>query len=139
MNSHAHVPLRDTHGSHPPNVALITNNSVCACPTATVTSGVGRNTFPVGLANDTRVPHWLIETNAAYLDFPRPALPPVVYQPQPLSPGLQRIQARQPEALRRARELRAILGNPVEAMAQALADIPGDNETWDRIAQEPYG
>ena len=31
-----------------------------------------------------------------------------------LSPGLQRIQARQPEVIRRAAELRAVLGDPTD-------------------------
>lgn len=53
--------------------------------------------------------------------------------------GLERIKARQPCVLRRAQELRAILGDPVEAMARLLGEIPGDAEAWDRIVREPYG
>ena len=56
-----------------------------------------------------------------------------------LSPGLQRIRARQPEVIRRATELRAVLGDPVAELAQVLQDVPVDDDVWDRIAQEPYG
>lgn len=56
-----------------------------------------------------------------------------------LSPGLQRILARQPEIVRRARELRAILGDPIDGLAQILQSAPVENDTWDRIIQEPYG
>jgi hypothetical protein len=56
-----------------------------------------------------------------------------------LSPGLQRILARQPEAIRRARELRTILGDPIEELVQVLQDVPVEDDVWDRISQEPYG
>jgi len=29
--------------------------------------------------------------------------------------------------------------DPVEGLAQVLRDIPVEDDTWDRIAQEPYG
>jgi hypothetical protein len=56
-----------------------------------------------------------------------------------LSPGLRRILARQPEAIRRARELRTILGDPIEELVQVLQDVPVEDDVWDRISQEPYG
>jgi len=56
-----------------------------------------------------------------------------------LSAGMQRILARQPEVIRRARELRTIVGDPIEELAQILQDIPVEDDVWDRICQEPYG
>jgi hypothetical protein len=56
-----------------------------------------------------------------------------------LSLGMQRILARQPEVIRRARELRTIVGDPIEELAQVLQDIPVEDDVWDRISQEPYG
>jgi len=55
------------------------------------------------------------------------------------SPGLQRILARQPEVIHRAKQMRAILGDPIEGLAQVLQDLPVEDDVWDRIAQEPYG
>jgi len=52
---------------------------------------------------------------------------------------MQRILARQPEVIRRARELRTIVGDPIEELAQVLQDIPVEDDVWDRISQEPYG
>ena len=56
-----------------------------------------------------------------------------------LTPALQRVAARQQEMIRRARELRAAMGDPVARLVQVLQDIPIDDGDWDRIAQEPYG
>jgi hypothetical protein len=55
------------------------------------------------------------------------------------SQGLARIKARQPAVIRRARELRAILGDPLVELARILQDIPVEDGVWDRIVQEPYG
>ena len=56
-----------------------------------------------------------------------------------LSPGLQRIQARQPEVVRRAIELRAVLGDPILGLTQLLNSLPVSDKKWDKIVQEPYG
>ena len=55
------------------------------------------------------------------------------------SQGLERIRERQPSIIRRAKELRAILGDPIAGLAHVLQDIPVEDDVWDRIAQEPYG
>lgn len=55
------------------------------------------------------------------------------------SRGLERIRARQPAVIHRARELRATLGDPLIELARILQDIPVDDGIWDRIVQEPYG
>jgi hypothetical protein len=55
------------------------------------------------------------------------------------SPELQRILARQPEVIYRARQLRATLGDPIEGLAQVLQDLPVEDDLWSRISQEPYG
>jgi len=55
------------------------------------------------------------------------------------SRGLERIRARQPAVVRRARELRAILGDPLVELARILQDIPVEDDVWDRVVQEPYG
>lgn len=55
------------------------------------------------------------------------------------SPGLRRVQERQPAIIRRAKELRATHGDPIAGLVQTLQDIPVGNDVWDRIAQEPYG
>lgn len=60
-------------------------------------------------------------------------------QTRPLPQGLRRIRARQPEVIRRARKLRAVLGDPVAGLADVLQSIPVEDDVWDRIAQEPYG
>ena len=51
----------------------------------------------------------------------------------------QGISHSQPEVIRRARELRTIVGDPIEELAQILQDIPVEDDVWDRICQEPYG
>jgi hypothetical protein len=53
--------------------------------------------------------------------------------------GLERIKKRQRAIIRRARELRATLGDPLAELARILQDIPVEDDEWDRIAQEPYG
>jgi hypothetical protein len=55
------------------------------------------------------------------------------------SRGLERIRERQPSIIRRAKELRAILGDPIAGLVHVLQDIPVEDGVWDRIAQEPYG
>jgi hypothetical protein len=62
----------------------------------------------------------------------------VLYTEVP-SRGLERIRARQPAVIRRARELRATLGDPLVELARILQDIPVKDDVWDRIVQEPYG
>ena len=58
----------------------------------------------------------------------------------PLSPGLQRIQARQSEVVLRAVKLRAVLGDPILGLARVLRGVPVvEDDVWDRIIQEPYG
>jgi hypothetical protein len=63
----------------------------------------------------------------------------VVLHTEVPSRGLERIRARQPAVIRRARELRAILGDPLVELARILQDIPVEDDVWDRIIQEPYG
>jgi len=52
---------------------------------------------------------------------------------------LERIKARQSDALRRAREFRALHGDPLDALAHVLGDLPVTDDEWDRIVEEPYG
>lgn len=61
------------------------------------------------------------------------------YEMKALPLGLQRIQARQPEVIHRAIELRAILGDPILGLARVLQGVPVGDDVWDRIAREPYG
>jgi len=53
--------------------------------------------------------------------------------------SLERIKARQPDARRRARGFRASHGDPLDALARILGDLPVTDDEWDRIAEEPYG
>jgi len=52
---------------------------------------------------------------------------------------LERIKARQLDALRRAREFRVLHGEPLDALARVLGDLPVTDDEWDRIVEEPYG
>lgn len=63
----------------------------------------------------------------------------VVLHTEVPSRGLEKIRARQPAVIRRARELRAIVGDPLVELARILQDIPVEDDVWDRIVQEPYG
>jgi hypothetical protein len=82
----------------------------------------------------------LVPGDAAYVDLPQVALTGMPQQTKALSPGLQRIQARQPEVIHRAIELRAVLGDPILGLARVLQGVPVvEDDVWDRIAQEPYG
>lgn len=82
----------------------------------------------------------LVPGDAACVDLPQVALTGMPQQTKALSPGLQRIQARQPEVIHRAIELRAVLGDPILGLARVLQGVPVvEDDVWDRIAQEPYG
>lgn len=81
----------------------------------------------------------LVLGDAAYVDLPQVALTGMPQQTKALSPGLQRIQARQPQVIHRAIELRAVLGDPILGLARVLQGVPVGDDVWDRIAQEPYG
>jgi len=52
---------------------------------------------------------------------------------------LERIKARQPDVLRRAKEFRALHGDPLDALMRILGDLPVTDDEWDRIVEEPYG
>lgn len=53
--------------------------------------------------------------------------------------SIEKIKKRQHSIIRRARELRATLNDPLAELARILQDIPVKDDVWDRIAQEPYG
>jgi len=52
---------------------------------------------------------------------------------------LERIKARQLDALHRARGFRALHGDPLDALVRVLGDLPVTDDEWDRIVEEPYG
>jgi len=52
---------------------------------------------------------------------------------------LERIKAHQLDALRRAREFRTLHGDPLDALACVLGDLPATDDEWDRMIEEPYG
>jgi len=52
---------------------------------------------------------------------------------------LERIRARQPDVLRRAKKFRTLHGDPFDALARILGDLPVTDDEWDRIVEEPYG
>lgn len=52
---------------------------------------------------------------------------------------LERIKARQPDVVRKAGEFRALHGDPFDALARVLGDLPVTDDEWDRIVEEPYG
>jgi len=72
------------------------------------------------------------------LDLPIPPNSIYPYEGIP-SRGLERIRERQPSIIRRAKELRAVLGDPIAGLVHVLQDVPVEDGVWDRIAQEPYG
>ncbi|HLB49301.1 MAG TPA: hypothetical protein VJL59_20005 [Anaerolineales bacterium] len=54
--------------------------------------------------------------------------------------GIQEeLRARWPSILARAQALRNDIPDPVQAMAEFLNSLPGDDDLWREIAEEPYG
>lgn len=60
-------------------------------------------------------------------------------EPRPTpSSTLSRIQARQPQILRRALEIRQEYGDPIQNLAELLGNMPGSQEDWEALIDEPY-
>lgn len=55
------------------------------------------------------------------------------------SQGLERIKARQPTIISRAKKLRTDIGDPIAKLENILQNIPVDDDEWDAIVQDPYG
>ncbi len=54
--------------------------------------------------------------------------------------GIQEeLRARWPSILERARALRNDIPDPVQAMVEFLNNLPGDDDRWREIVEEPYG
>ena len=54
------------------------------------------------------------------------------------STGLSRILARQSEIRRCALEIQQEHGDPIQNLAEMLGNIPGSQEDWDALIDEPY-
>jgi hypothetical protein len=54
------------------------------------------------------------------------------------SSALSRIRARQPQILRRASEIRQEYGDPIQNLAELLRNMPGSQEDWEALIDEPY-
>ena len=54
------------------------------------------------------------------------------------SSALSYIRARQPDVLSRALEIEREYGDPIQNLAQFLGEVPGSQEDWDRLVDEPY-
>jgi hypothetical protein len=52
--------------------------------------------------------------------------------------GLSRILARQSDIRRRALEIQQEHGDPIQNLAEMLGNIPGSQEDWDVLIDEPY-
>lgn len=52
--------------------------------------------------------------------------------------ALGRIQARQSEVVSRALELQDEYGDPVRGLAELLGSMPGNQEDWQALIDEPY-
>jgi hypothetical protein len=52
--------------------------------------------------------------------------------------GLSRILARQSDIRRRALEIQQEHGDPIQNLAEMLGNIPGSQEDWDALIDEPY-
>jgi hypothetical protein len=60
-------------------------------------------------------------------------------EPVPEPPSmLSRILARQPEIRHRAMEVRQKYGDPIQSLAELLGNMPGSQEEWDALIDEPY-
>lgn len=60
-------------------------------------------------------------------------------EPRPTpSSTLSRIRARQPQILRRALEIRQEYGDPIQNLAELLGNMPGSQEDWEALIDEPY-
>lgn len=73
----------------------------------------------------------LVRTGVTFVD----RLPPA----SPVSARLDRIRGRREAVIRRARELRRSMGDPVESLVRTLEDISVQDEEWAAIIEEPYG
>lgn len=54
------------------------------------------------------------------------------------SSALSRLRARQPQILRRALEIRQEYGDPIQNLAELLGNMPGSQEDWKALIDEPY-
>lgn len=60
-------------------------------------------------------------------------------EPRPTrSSTLSRIRARQPQILHRALEIRREHGDPIQNLAALLGNMPGSQEDWEALIDEPY-
>jgi hypothetical protein len=50
-----------------------------------------------------------------------------------------KLRARWPRLIKRARELEQHIPDPVKLLADLLGNLPGDYPTWREIVEEPYG
>lgn len=62
---------------------------------------------------------------------------PMEFRVGPLT-GLSRILARQSDIRRRALEIQQEHGDPIQNLAELLGSIPGSQEDWDALVDEPY-
>jgi hypothetical protein len=58
-------------------------------------------------------------------------------RPEPSS-ALTAIRARQPQILRRASEFQEEHGDPIRFLASLLGGMPGRQEDWEALIDEPY-
>ena len=52
--------------------------------------------------------------------------------------GLSRILTRQSDIRRRALEIQQEYGDPIQSLAEMLGNIPGSQEDWNALVDEPY-
>lgn len=57
----------------------------------------------------------------------------------PESAALLNLRSQWPSVLARARELQAIIPDPVQGLIDLLDGLPGTSQLWDEIVDEPYG
>jgi hypothetical protein len=50
-----------------------------------------------------------------------------------------RLHSRLPEILQESNEAKKIFPDPVQALVDLFGSLPGDNDTWEKIIEEPYG
>jgi hypothetical protein len=51
----------------------------------------------------------------------------------------ENIKFRWPTVLKKAKEMETLYSNPVQSMMDLLNNLPGNNDTWQEIIDEPYG
>jgi len=99
---------------------------------------VSENNCPGVLPNSLDSFFTIEDTVFICLGFSDASVSGIVHPQVPVR-GLERIRERQIVIIRRAKEIRATLGDPLVELARILRDIPVEDDMWDRIVQEPYG